>query len=309
MKSKLMSACVTKKVLELTILPTTQCNFRCKYCYIDFKDDAMGKEEIEILKTLISKKTSYPGFLSLNIKWFGGEPLLCKDTILEINSFCKELSNARDFRFTSGITTNGSLLTSKTLESLVNNNVIDYQITLDGDKVSHNNLRPFKNESGSFDKVLRALDTIHKSNHKLGCTLRINIAEDNFKSAKRVISSELEKYKKDSRFNIYPVKVGNFSGNLKMGLVKDEDSIFRKIEDNYICYASKLNSFVIFPDLTLRKCTVSLYWDKNKVGKILRNGEIKLENDKVEYWSRGLISKEQQVLQCPARSVVDEVRK
>ncbi|MFA0627707.1 radical SAM protein [Vibrio sp. 10N.222.49.A3] len=304
MENQVISACVTNKVLELTILPTTQCNFRCKYCYIDFKDDQMGNKEVETIKKLISNRTSYPGFLHLNIKWFGGEPLLCKGTIVAINSFCKELSISRGFRFTSGITTNGSLLTSKTLETLVNNNVTDYQVTLDGDEDSHNNLRPYKNKSGSFDKVLGALDTIYESNHKLGCTLRLNIAEENFDAAKRVIKNELKKYQKDSRFDIYPVKVGDFSGDLKMDLVKEENSIFRKVEENYVCYASKLNNFVIFPDLSLGKCTVSLYWNKNKVGKILNTGEIRMENEKIQYWSRGLISKDKQVLQCPARSPI-----
>jgi len=51
------------------------------------------------------------------------------------------------------------------------------------------------------------------------------------------------------------------------------------------CYAGKPNWFVVGPDLTLYKCTVAFDRDDNRVGKILADGTIALDQAKNELWT------------------------
>lgn len=60
--------------LQLTILPTEQCNFRCKYCYESFPDNTMNQEVKDSIIMYLKKNLHH--FSSLHISWFGGEPLL-----------------------------------------------------------------------------------------------------------------------------------------------------------------------------------------------------------------------------------------
>ena len=73
--------------LHLIILPTEQCNFRCKYCYEDFKVGKMAKFCVEGINKLISQRL--PNTSNLTISWFGGEPLLALDIISNISHHIK----------------------------------------------------------------------------------------------------------------------------------------------------------------------------------------------------------------------------
>ena len=65
--------------LFLYLLPTEECNFRCKYCYEEFRHIWMSQETqdgiIEYVKTNISR------YKFLRVEWFGGEPLLALNAI------------------------------------------------------------------------------------------------------------------------------------------------------------------------------------------------------------------------------------
>lgn len=67
--------------LNLTIAPTSDCNFRCIYCYEkDVIDCTYMTGEIEnyLIKILNDRAKKLSRF---NVTWYGGEPLLALDTI------------------------------------------------------------------------------------------------------------------------------------------------------------------------------------------------------------------------------------
>lgn len=99
--------------LELVIMPTMQCNFRCAYCYENFQmkpiDDAGVTSIIKYLHRTLSR---YSG---LAIDWFGGEPLLALDQMEKITEQALKCCSQLKIPYHSSITTNGYLLTlSKT---------------------------------------------------------------------------------------------------------------------------------------------------------------------------------------------------
>lgn len=114
------------RMLSLTIMPTEQCNFRCKYCYEKFEKGRMSEEiSTGVIKYLKKNLSSYSG---LDISWFGGEPLLAVDIIekmsKEICQLCKKLKKP----YLAGMTTNGYYLTPEILERLLKYTLL-YKIT------------------------------------------------------------------------------------------------------------------------------------------------------------------------------------
>ncbi|HVR96858.1 MAG TPA: radical SAM protein [Thermoanaerobaculia bacterium] len=60
-------------VLELILMPSEDCNFRCTYCYEDFARGTMIPDVREGIKNLVRKRIKKLN--RLHISWFGGEPL------------------------------------------------------------------------------------------------------------------------------------------------------------------------------------------------------------------------------------------
>ena len=83
---------------------------------------------------------------------FGGEPLLRFDQIEKITEYIKKETANAGFRNRISITTNGTLLTEKTLE-FIKKHDISLCISIDGPEEVHNKYRVYKNGRGSFKKV------------------------------------------------------------------------------------------------------------------------------------------------------------
>jgi uncharacterized protein len=81
------------RYLKLTILPTEKCNFRCEYCYEDFTHGRMSPSTITGIKNSMEMRA--PTLSVLEISWFGGEPLLASDIVINISKFAKDISQSR----------------------------------------------------------------------------------------------------------------------------------------------------------------------------------------------------------------------
>ncbi len=75
--------------LLLVIHTTKECNFRCKYCALNFEPQNLQKEECDNIILFLRKNISK--YQSLHISWFGGEPLLCMEAIERIGSAAMEI--------------------------------------------------------------------------------------------------------------------------------------------------------------------------------------------------------------------------
>lgn len=295
--------------LHLVILPTEQCNFRCKYCYETFKK---GKMDLRIQLAIVSfVRKNIHRFTGLSVSWFGGEPLEAKDVVFGLSSEFQKICKRAKKPYTAGITTNGYNLDLNTYNSLLEKNVYNYQITIDGSKSEHDKQRVLEDGSGTFEMIINNLKQIKNMTRSFNTSF---ILRTNFTKS---IIADLDEYLKfidktfsdDPRFSFYihmasdwgGERVGDFSN--EMISVMEYSGLLRKIRSTNIkfnlsshcshmncggcvCYASKKNSIVIGSDGILYKCTGDFEFEKNKVGVIESNGFMKL-NENYYAWLIG----------------------
>jgi uncharacterized protein len=195
-----IARCISSKRLELTILPTEKCNFRCTYCYEDFAIGRMPRSVVDGVKNLITSRA--PDLEELQISWFGGEPLLAMTVIQEISAHAFELSGKLGFHFDGGLTTNGYLLTTETLAELVSLNQNFFQVSLDGWREQHDVTRRRADGVGTFDVIWQNLLAAKQTALSFEMLLRIHLTNDNFDSLKTLCSEIRKEFSGDQRFRM-----------------------------------------------------------------------------------------------------------
>lgn len=186
------------KIQELIILPTEQCNFRCTYCYEDFLIGKMPADIRQGLKNLIEARV--PEIETLRFNWFGGEPLVAKDVVLEISEHAFDLCRRYGTRLEGGLTTNGYLLKKPLFEKLVALNQTSYQISLDGDQDAHDTTRLRADGKGTFDRIWANLLDIGQCEGNFEILLRLHVTGSNFESLASLCRKIHETFRHDSRF-------------------------------------------------------------------------------------------------------------
>lgn len=320
LNSSHLASLVSPAILDLHILPTEQCNFRCTYCYEDFKLGRMSKKTVNAVKQLIIKRQPLK---QLRLSWFGGEPLAALDTVLEISQFAKTQMLINDGAFNFGMTTNGYLLNRSRLESLIAAGVTSFQISLDGPESLHDKTRLRADGAGTFNRIWENLLYIASQPYEVEIILRLHITPDNFKSMPLLIAKLNLHFSNDPRFSVFLKPIANLGGpntgqfDVLRGLRKEAivDELqqmlsptvkrheLNKVDKPYVCYAAAANAWVIRANGALAKCTVMFTDPRNHIGWLQEDGSLKLEPKKLKLWSRGLKANNVQILACPAANL------
>ena len=125
-------------IFMVTLMPTEGCNFRCPYCYEDHHAVSMTRDTLDRIEEYITAQA--PRYKQVILAWFGGEPTLCKDTVLEVSNIVQNLQKQYGFHYAANMTTNGYLLNDKLFRQFYQAGITSYQITIDG--WNHDKTRP-----------------------------------------------------------------------------------------------------------------------------------------------------------------------
>lgn len=297
---------VEENILRLIILPTEKCNFCCKYCYETFEKGKMSHETQESLIKFVRKNIMK--FSSMDVRWFGGEPLEALDVIENLSSAFITICRAAKRNYTSSITTNGYNLTLDNFRKLYSLKVYNYQITVDGIKVTHDSQRILRDGTGTFDKIISNLVDI-KTNIKSSIprfTIRTNFTKYILQYIDEYIDYFSSRFSEDARFSFSFQKAADWGGNrvqnMRENLI-DNDFYMELLEkiacnkkkldisphgalmdgNGCVCYANKRYSFVIGSDGLIYKCTADFVFSENIIG-YLKNGEMIIDNNKHAKW-------------------------
>lgn len=217
-----------ENTLEITILITEQCNFRCKYCYEKFEYGEIELNDLNIIIDFIENEIKRHAFKKMHISWFGGEPLLSLDKIIyaqeRINSFVKKYNMVID----SSMTTNGYLLSIQVFKKLIELNINKYQITIDGN--NHNDLRVLENGEPTLNMILNNIREICDSPYDFKIYLRHNVTANDWDCSWYDVIKNIIHQDKRFKIIIEPVSdLGNLKSNLKL-LYNNYDLLTKHIE-------------------------------------------------------------------------------
>lgn len=297
---------------NLVLMPTEQCNFRCTYCYEEFKLGGMSRPIVNAVKNYISKKVKIVD--RLNLAWFGGEPLLQKEIVIEVTRLYTSLLSKYQTKGIASITTNGYLLNGALINDLLSSGLTTYHITLDGPKSIHDRQRRPKEGVSTYDRILDNVQELARHSDsriliRINVDITSNTAVDEVENwISSYLINALEQSNATIDYYIVPVWDATTSSINGICLTKLDhflnyqrlsNSILRfrhqdlgsQVAEKFIstsslaCYAGKPNNYVVGPDGSLYKCTVAFDLPENRVGQLNLDGTLSIDADRENKWT------------------------
>lgn len=166
---------------RLTIQVTQNCNFRCEYCVYSGSyhnrvhnnkrmDWDTAKAALDFLEQHSQNSSS------VNVSFYGGEPLLEIDLIKQCVEYCHVKFKRKKVSF--NLTTNASLLSDDIIKYFEKENFL-IMISLDGPREIHDKNRTFADRKrGTYDVVIRQIERIKEIAPKFLKNVTLNAVLD-----------------------------------------------------------------------------------------------------------------------------------
>ena len=284
-----------KDFRHITIAPTMDCCFNCYYCFEKNKKKQYIKEEA--IKSIIEQIRVDKSLKHLHITWFGGEPLMAKESILK---FSEELFKVYRGLYSSDIITNGWYLDKEAIEILKQAKISEIQVSLESSRYRHNQIKKKKNID-VYEKILENVELLIEQFPEINVIIRINFSKmeiENFISSYKYIKERF----KTNRIHISP----GFLISRNCQSINDFDNIYFSHDDKlkffidlwykyriplgkvkYNDYSSECatrnpNSIVIDPVGGIYRCWEQIGDTSKRVGKMTSKGinrEIAIEDE------------------------------
>ena len=186
------------KHLYQSIQPSGNCQFGCSYCGQKHNKNKMNN----LLEDRVFQRVKYnldkKPFDSLGICWFGGEPLMGLSSIKRLSKKFLEMAHNNKIRYSAKIVTNGLSLKKEIFyDLLINYQVREFEVTLDGTAEHHDLRRHTKKGGKTYDIIVKNLEEIvadqRFKNNNPNIIIRSNIDKNNFLSTKLLIKELKQK--------------------------------------------------------------------------------------------------------------------
>ncbi len=269
------SAKYQDSVYKIIIYTTNACNFRCTYCEQRHEAKQLSDEVSEKILKLVSEKAKVNK--RIEISWFGGEPFLEYDRICSMLDTAKTICYNLNCELVSSAATNGYLISIEKVEKLKKLGFEWLQITLDGNRKTHDKRRILANGEGTFDIILKNIESVLKQGIRV--TLRINVDEENISDISEVIEAIPEEYR-----GLVQISICNVFQNEKelstYGLLKqaiEKGYTYAGRSNRYTgCHAGLKNATVIDTSGNVLLCS-NTDSEEKRMGVISDNGKIRIE--------------------------------
>lgn len=273
-------------MLGMTFWVTSKCNMKCTYCYEKNEKEhyVMSKDIANCCIKFLLDRIKQNKEKEIYIRFHGGEPLLEYPIIYYMVNKIKELSKLHGFKLSFGITTNGTLLDEERIGFLCSN-INDLSISLDGMKDTNDLNRRYKNNQGTFEDVIKHLDSILKKDVNLRVRMTVtpqtkdklcdNVMYFIHKGVKTISPSidffdkswteeDLEVLSEELKKIVnYLVQLPN-QEEIKVGMIIDENTIITK---KGICNGGR-DTFHVYSNGDLYPCSLTVPIKEFKIGNI-----------------------------------------
>ncbi|MBQ6735499.1 MAG: radical SAM protein [Lachnospiraceae bacterium] len=267
-KMRHLTGLYADRSLLLTIAITTSCNFDCSYCFeANHRGHIMDQQAEDRLMAFIK---NYRADV-IHLTWYGGEPLLAWDRIMQINRRLNDMGK----RYDAGMITNGYLMTEEKAKRLNELRIQYLQITLDGKKETHDARRYLTGGGETYDRILENIDHVMRSDFRGRLHIRVNVDGRNDEEFVDVYRTIQEKYPQDfgRRISVYPGFVHVAEHHPDIDCAYDpvaQGAFISRIMEKYGiaplqlfpqqqstgCVLTRRNGYVVGPDAEIYKC-----WD------------------------------------------------
>ena len=272
--------------LDLAIAPTSDCNFRCDYCYehphqAEYMSDQTAADLMDFI-------IAHQPFNSLQITWYGGEPLLEFERIRSLSK-CLE-QNA--VNYTADLVTNGYLLTRSVARELSALNIVTMQVTIDGVQKVHDQRRVLRDQSPTYEQIMTNLEYLLQVwSGKL--TIRVNLDQRNHATYMQAYN-EIRTRLPSKQVYIYPGIVETIykapCGDCRIPRQQEID-FYIELQEKYGldprrfflpevktgCMAEYINAHLVGPDGSLYRCWRDLGKKEMSVGKVGKKMSLDLD--------------------------------
>ena len=259
-----------KRVNGFTILPTTECNARCYYCFeSDHPRCTMTNQIVADTVAYIADKCKGG---PIQIEWFGGEPLVGVERISQI---CEGLQE-KGIKYQSSMISNAYLFD----ESLVRTAKDEWhlgmvQITLDGTEKVYNETKAYILPGDNpYHRVLRNIDIL--LDQGISVSIRLNVTAKNAADLSDLVDELADRFGGKKGFGAYShavyENVGydpiSYDGDTQEWVDTQVSALDAKLREKKLlgsmarlpelrpiqCMADNDAGRLIYPDGTIGKC-------------------------------------------------------
>ena len=225
--TELLPFAINTKIHVLILQVTQNCNLRCDYCVYSggytTRTHQNKRMSLDTAKLAIDFLKEHSGEKEkLTICFYGGEPLLEFDLIKSCVEYSESIMPDKKIEY--AITTNGTLLSEKYIDWMVEKNFI-ITVSLDGPKEVHDRSRLFADtKTGSFDTIMNNLSFLKS---KYPAFYKTNVHFNTVLSTEYSFSCTDSYFKESDLFYDAPITLSGISGSYKKTPVP--------VLDEYVC--------------------------------------------------------------------------
>lgn len=214
-------------VLELILLASEDCNFRCTYCYEHFKRGTMQPHVREGIKHLVNNRLNT--LRQLKVSWFGGEPLYGMKAIEDLAPFFAKVAADHDLKFASHMTTDAYLLSENVVDRLFLWGINDFQVTVDGMPEDHDSHRPTRDGRGTFQTIFDNILAMKQRTEDFTVVIRVNFDRKNSGRLEEFLGFVQKTFQNDDRFMVSFHAVGKWGGPNDAELITCGLEVLRRV--------------------------------------------------------------------------------
>lgn len=236
------------KFMHLTLAPTMDCCFNCFETCKDRK--YMSSETIDSIIKYIQNQINV---IEIMITWFGGEPLMALEQMVEFN---EKLSKIYPKSPNYHIITTGYHIDENVIEKLKNIGINSIQITIDGMKETHNKVKYLPDCNDVFSKVWNNIKLLHSLAANIKITIRVNLTKGNIHEYKQLLKLFNETFTDKNNIVMAPsfvINRGTIHDNSKSTLFTPKE---RSIHILKLAHEGIYSPYIKYPNNSFAECAI-----------------------------------------------------